>query len=532
MVDATGVGRAVVDMLRRPDIKAALLPVTITGGHDSRWDRTDGFHVAKKHLAGTLQALLQQGRLKISAMPERVTLMKELRAFRVKVNLKTGNEGFECLVAGTMVETDKGPVPIEFVKIGDRILTRQGYKKVLWSGETKQVMETTCLRLPDREIKTTYDHLVWVEGQGWKESAKIKTGDRLLTLEDYSCRELKTRYLEVETKARTPNPLCSTMSSTGGPHLMRIIRRLGVMKGTSYTEPFGHFTTARFQKAAKEHINISTLSGPLRNAMNAARITKKRERSIVSVPVNVLPQTESSDKPQPVYDLIVEDCHEFFANGILVHNSWREKDHDDLVLAAAIACWVAETGRAKRPGLRVFPFTSPEKPRQLRIAICSRVQLTELVADLPSILVSVRDPGEVADANGSIVCGMEKLLEHRALEFLDATPEEKVSVWEQSVPPTNRPASELLFNADHAKKVWLSLVRKRGGNPAPGLLVVADDGSKDRRAESLALAVCDALGLPRSQAVCKIGEDDWVAVGRKAPNEHVYLTMRQARVSV
>jgi hypothetical protein len=41
-----------------------------------------------------------------------------------------------------------------------------------------------------------------------------------------------------------------------------------------------------------------------------------------------------------VYDLVVEGCHEFFANGVLVHNSWRERDHDDLVLAVALALYV------------------------------------------------------------------------------------------------------------------------------------------------------------------------------------------------
>jgi hypothetical protein len=44
----------------------------------------------------------------------------------------------------------------------------------------------------------------------------------------------------------------------------------------------------------------------------------------------------------PVFDLVVEGDHEFFANGVLVHNSWRERDHDDLVLAVALASWQAE----------------------------------------------------------------------------------------------------------------------------------------------------------------------------------------------
>jgi hypothetical protein len=45
-----------------------------------------------------------------------------------------------------------------------------------------------------------------------------------------------------------------------------------------------------------------------------------------------------------------------------VYESWRERDHDDLVLAVALACWHAE--RAPRPEVRVFlgPAVPPEGP--------------------------------------------------------------------------------------------------------------------------------------------------------------------------
>src|SRR5262249_28450739 len=86
VVDNTGVGRAVVDLFKqavRDGMKAHLLPVTITGGERPHYV-AGGWHLPKKELAGALQVLLQQQRLKVSQLPEREVLLKELRAFRVK----------------------------------------------------------------------------------------------------------------------------------------------------------------------------------------------------------------------------------------------------------------------------------------------------------------------------------------------------------------------------------------------------------------------------------------------------------------
>lgn len=46
-------------------------------------------------------------------------------------------EADHCLVAGTMVLTDHGEVPIEDVKVGDMVLTHLGYREVLASGITR-----------------------------------------------------------------------------------------------------------------------------------------------------------------------------------------------------------------------------------------------------------------------------------------------------------------------------------------------------------------------------------------------------------
>lgn len=86
VVDQTGVGRPVVDMLRASGLRPTA--VTITGGDTVSQDGGD-YRVPKRDLVSAVQVLLQSERLKIArALPEAATLTAELLAFKVSVSLK------------------------------------------------------------------------------------------------------------------------------------------------------------------------------------------------------------------------------------------------------------------------------------------------------------------------------------------------------------------------------------------------------------------------------------------------------------
>jgi hypothetical protein len=99
-VDNTGVGVAVVDMLRAARPNAFLLPVTITAGDTE--NVCQGVHrVPKRNLIVGLQALLQQGGLRIAAgLKDAPTLLAELMAMQVKVSA-AGNEQMAAWREGT-----------------------------------------------------------------------------------------------------------------------------------------------------------------------------------------------------------------------------------------------------------------------------------------------------------------------------------------------------------------------------------------------------------------------------------------------
>jgi hypothetical protein len=95
-VDGTGVGRAVVDLLRQADMRAGVNPITITSGREIHQDAEGYWHVAKRELVGTTLALMQSGRLTwAKAMPLADVLATELTNFRVKITA-SANETFEA----------------------------------------------------------------------------------------------------------------------------------------------------------------------------------------------------------------------------------------------------------------------------------------------------------------------------------------------------------------------------------------------------------------------------------------------------
>jgi hypothetical protein len=84
VVDQTGVGRAVVDLLCQAI--GWVVPVTITGGHAVTVTEDRSFHVPKKELVTCLQVALQSRRLCIArGLHEAAILVRELQNFQIKI---------------------------------------------------------------------------------------------------------------------------------------------------------------------------------------------------------------------------------------------------------------------------------------------------------------------------------------------------------------------------------------------------------------------------------------------------------------
>lgn len=95
LVDATGVGKPVVDMMRKRGIK--LVPIVITGGITETFDTAlGGWRLPKRNLVSSLQIMLQDGQLKLARdMDFAPKLIDELLKFKIKVTAK-GNDTYEA----------------------------------------------------------------------------------------------------------------------------------------------------------------------------------------------------------------------------------------------------------------------------------------------------------------------------------------------------------------------------------------------------------------------------------------------------
>ncbi len=334
-----------------------------------------------------------------------------------------------CLVAGTMIETIGGQVPIENIKAGDLVMTRDGYKEVEWSGMTKKVKKATSLTFSNgATICGTADHKIWSQEHGWLDVDKFGSGRYSLIVSnngDYLCRRevptlnsssltgyaiegsqerntsihgggtrileniLTTRFTEPfgdsitgpflkvmtsitrmamstittfltlnacrdqstpENTERLMNGICDPKQSSKGLWLGKnngTISLTKIMCVSSVNRLLSQGSLKR-QNFAQSCAVSETGEALLRNArfvnhhLSAMDIAVRRhvETNIGQQRVNVAGNSLGSankfrpvavkvvdkhyigsEKEIPVYDLTVKDAHEFFANGVLVHNS-------------------------------------------------------------------------------------------------------------------------------------------------------------------------------------------------------------------
>lgn len=95
VVDATGAGRPVIDMMRAAGLNP--IPVSITGGLHVTQNASDGFwHVPKKVLVSSLAVEMQCGRLHmVDTIPLAPIWQREAMAFRVRIS-KHAHDSYEA----------------------------------------------------------------------------------------------------------------------------------------------------------------------------------------------------------------------------------------------------------------------------------------------------------------------------------------------------------------------------------------------------------------------------------------------------
>jgi hypothetical protein len=93
VVDRTGVGAPIVDLLSEKGLKP--VSITITGGDRPTNEEKDHWNVPKRDLIANLIAISQLGKLRIAAgLDEAQTLAEEFQNLRLKIDIRTSNESY------------------------------------------------------------------------------------------------------------------------------------------------------------------------------------------------------------------------------------------------------------------------------------------------------------------------------------------------------------------------------------------------------------------------------------------------------
>lgn len=299
-------------------------------------------HASKAEAIEALSLALENGHIAFADDPRLDILKAELMAYDqerlpsglVRYGAPHGQHD-DCFVAGTMVLTNNGQIPIETIKPGDMVMTRNGYRRVLMTRSMyKPVIRSTILGLTGTE-----DHPV-ITKNSIKHLSKIRAGESIFVWNE------KSLCIEERTTADTLTHLEHTCAITSGSmisgraHLSRFIDKCGsTLTGifrsaiTSIIETVTHSITPSktlslwlgpiiedtISKAG--HLQWERQHGQSRKntqtASSAESVSHTEDRQGQSIVVTL---AASVTGMQRVYNLQVEDCEEYFANGVLVHN--------------------------------------------------------------------------------------------------------------------------------------------------------------------------------------------------------------------
>ncbi|WP_158306261.1 polymorphic toxin-type HINT domain-containing protein [Paenibacillus curdlanolyticus] len=149
---------------------------------------------------GAMKAVLR-------VIPKLEKLLSKIKPKKSSSNSSNNHrsKGCNCFTAGTLILTDNGDKPIEEIKIGDKVLSRnentgeEAYKPVIRLFE-REAYEIYNIHVGDQVIEATGNHPFWVQGEKWVLAAELEVGDSLLQT---GGRTLKIDSITIEKRQET-----------------------------------------------------------------------------------------------------------------------------------------------------------------------------------------------------------------------------------------------------------------------------------------------------------------------------------------
>jgi phage terminase large subunit-like protein len=289
-----------------------------------------------------------------------------------------------CFIAGTLVDTADGPKPIEMIRKGDLIWTRDGLRPCL----NVLSRQETVWELDHQQggLVGTADHPIWVQGK-WVPLSLITPGDTLTTWNGNLTVKVDTAATSRTKKSsdhdgfgnrRMDLSLTDTTFITSMAKRLTTGLKIWLVSQCVNTRKFIAQCQGRSTARNAETTSFSWAKEPEHFATNANlkqskepndNLTQKEKTSrliadnaenssSLELGNSVVQRVLIASEKQTVYNLTVQETHEYFANGVLVHNCWLdepasmprgEETFSNLIfgLRLGVAPWVMITGTPK-----------------------------------------------------------------------------------------------------------------------------------------------------------------------------------------
>lgn len=276
LVDVVGIGSGVVDTLKTAQLKLRVVPVHF-GTASTYRDRSGLLQMANLRAEAywRLREALDPANGGSLLLPNDPGLMSELCAFhfstsgfKVKIEDKDDihkrlGRSPDCFVAGTQITTAGGQVAIEKVRLGDRVLTRDGWRMVIGVGKTDHDAETVVATFSDgRTLRGTGNHPIFVVGRGWVPMDSLTMLDIVEVCSDATLSST-TASNSFDSRTRNQNPRNGITTHSQKAAELRALGR--------YTKSCGERRTGRYQAATRSTTRMEIRSTTTLTTWNASR---------------------------------------------------------------------------------------------------------------------------------------------------------------------------------------------------------------------------------------------------------------------
>lgn len=165
-----------------------------------------------------------------------------------------------CLIAGTLITTARGDIPIEEVTTNDYVLTRQGYRRVLAAGLTRRsakVITITCDN--GKSLTGTGNHPIYIKGKDFIPLDAITYGDIMYSIGgDLSCQRNKPIQQTASYLMESYSDVIQTLNECPTKDIIGQMAGCESKESAICTGTFGSIITEKFQKVITFIIKMRT----------------------------------------------------------------------------------------------------------------------------------------------------------------------------------------------------------------------------------------------------------------------------------